>query len=135
MKKITTTLLVILSAIILFAQTPQAFKYQALVRDNAGEILTNQNVSFQISILEGSTTGTIAYLETHDTITNEFGLVNLEIGNGSAVSGVFADIDWGGDSFFLQVELDKNGGDNYQLMGTSQLLSVPYSIISWRFRL
>ncbi len=32
MKKITLILLAVLSAVILFAQTPQAFKYQAVVR-------------------------------------------------------------------------------------------------------
>ncbi|MBC8487186.1 MAG: hypothetical protein H8D45_14250, partial [Bacteroidetes bacterium] len=40
------------------------------------------------------------------------------------------DIDWGGDSYFLQIEMDATGGTNYQLMGTSQLLSVPYSLYS-----
>ena len=79
MKKITTILMAIMSAIMLFAQTPQAFKYQALVRDNVGNILEDQNVSFQISILEGSASGTSVYVETHSEMTNEFGLVNLEI--------------------------------------------------------
>ena len=130
MKKITLTFAIILMAIIVIAQPPQKFKYQAVVRDNGGNILSNQNVSFQISILEGSIGGIAVFVETHDTITNEFGLVNLEIGNGGVVSGVFADIDWGGDSYFLQVEMDENGGVSYQLMGTSQLLSVPYSLYS-----
>jgi len=130
MKKITLTLVIITIAITVFAQSPQAFKYQTVVRDNAGDILDNQNVSFQISILEGSTLGTAVYIETHDTTTNEQGLVSLEIGNGDVVSGVFAEIDWGGDGYFLQVELDEIGGDNYQLMGTSQLLAVPYSLYS-----
>ncbi len=94
MKKITSTLLAVLSAILLFAQAPQAFKYQAVARDITGNILDSTNVSFRISILEGSTSGITVYAETHDTITNSLGLVNLQIGNGSVVSGVFEDIDW-----------------------------------------
>ena len=74
MKKITLTLLAVLSALILFAQVPQSFKYQAVVRDNAGEILANQNVSFKIVILKDSINGAAAYREIHDTITNEFWL-------------------------------------------------------------
>ena len=131
MKKLTITLtMVIVVTITAIAQAPQAFRYQAVARDNAGNVLVNQNVSFQISILEGSTSWAAVYVETHDTITNEFGLVNLEIGNGAVVSGVFEEIDWGNGPYFLQIEMDENGLSNYQLMGTSQLLSVPYSLYS-----
>jgi len=130
MKKITLSLVMITIAITVLAQAPQAFKYQAVARDNAGSLLVSQDVSFRISILEGSTTGTAVYVETHDTITNEQGLVSLEIGNGEIVTGVFADINWGEYSYFLQVEMDEEGESNYLLMGTSQLLSVPYSLYS-----
>ncbi len=87
MKTLSTTLCVLLCSILLNAQPPQAFKYQAVARDNAGNVLANQNVSFQISILqeESSTSTIVVYTETHDKTTNEFGLVNLEIGNGAAV--------------------------------------------------
>jgi len=130
MKKINLTMVMIIIAITVLAQTPQAFKYQAVARDNSGNVLSNQNVSFQISILQGSAGGTSVYAETHIAMTNEFGLVNLEIGNGAVVTGVFADIDWGGNIYFLQIEMDETGGTTYQLMGTSQLLSVPYSLYS-----
>ena len=128
MKKITLSLVMITIAITVLAQTPQAFKYQAVARDNAGNVLANQNVSFQISILEGSTSGAAVYVETHDTITNEFGLVNLEIGNGTPIIGTFTVIDWAGNLKFLEVEIDPAGGSNYTSMGTSQLLSVPYAL-------
>ena len=110
MKKLTFILtMVIAVTITAIAQSPQAFKYQAVARDATGEILSSHNVSFQISILQGSTTGTAVYVETFNPITNEFGLVNLEIGNGSVVSGVFADIEWGRDSYFLQIKMDESG--------------------------
>jgi len=128
MKKITLTFAIILTAISLIAQPPQAFKYQAVVRDNAGNILANQNVSFRINILQGSATGTAVYVEAHDTVTNQFGLINLEIGNGNVISGAFSDINWSTNIYFLQIELDETGGANYQQMGTSQLLSVPFAL-------
>ena len=125
MKKITHSLVMITIAITVLAQAPQALKYQAVARDNGGNILANQNVSFQISILQGSAGGTSVFVETHTATTNDFGLVNFEVGNGVLVSGDFSTIGWGDDTYFLQIEMDENGGTNYQLMGTSQLLSVP----------
>ena len=119
----------LLIATMITAQSaPDAFKYQAVARDASGVVIGNQSVSFQISILEGSVSGTSVYSETHDANTNSFGLVNLEIGNGTATSGDFSGIDWSADSYFLQVEMDAAGGTNFQLMGTSQLMSVPYAL-------
>jgi hypothetical protein len=130
MKKFTLTLLTFVSVIMLFAQSPQAFKYQAVARDNTGNILNNQLVSFRISVLQGSATGTSVFSETHQAVTDDFGLTNLEIGNGTLVSGNFTTINWAVDSYFLKVELDATGGSSYQLMGASQLLSVPYALFA-----
>lgn len=109
------------------AQVPTAFKYQAVARDAAGVLIINTEVAFQISLLQGGPLGTIVYTEKHDTTSNDYGLVNLEIGNGIAVIGDFSTIDWSLGDYFLQIEMDKTGGTNYTLMGTSQLLSVPYA--------
>ena len=111
-----------------YSQAPQAFKYQAVARDNAGEILENQSVSFRISVLQGSASGSSVYTETHSGTTNSFGLINLQIGSGTVSSGTFSTIPWGSNSHFVQISMDETGGSNYQLMGTSQLLSVPYAI-------
>nr|MBC8488244.1 hypothetical protein [Bacteroidota bacterium] len=130
MKKLTLTLSFILVVLALVAQVPQAFKYQAVVRDNSGEILTNQSVSFRIGIHDGSAGGTIVYQETHTILTNEFGLANLEIGNGTPVTGDFSTINWAINNKFLEIELDPAGGSSYVSMGTTQLLSVPYALYS-----
>jgi hypothetical protein len=73
-----------------YAQVPEKMKYQAVARDNAGNILSNQLISFRISILQGSSSGTSVYSETHQLTTNDFGLANLNIGNGTIVSGSFS---------------------------------------------
>jgi hypothetical protein len=129
------TILVIFTFFILCinasAQIPQSFRYQAVARDNSGNLLSNQAVSFRISILSGSVSGAAAYTETHTNLsTNAFGLVELEIGKGNQVTGTFSDINWGSNSYFVQVEIDPAGGTSYQELSTSQLLSVPYALYS-----
>ena len=112
----------------LLGQSPQAFKYQAVARDAAGEVIQNQNVSFLVSILQGSANGTVVYSEIQAATTNDYGLVSLEIGNGVPLSGNFTTIDWGTGSYFMKVEMDENGGNNFTWMGTTQLMSVPYAL-------
>lgn len=129
MKKITLLVVIITITLGLFAQPPQAFKYQAVVRDIDGSILNNQLVSFQISILQGSSTGLSVYTETHQIITNDIGVANLEIGSGSTTDD-FTSIDWSTGLYFLKVDMDASGNSNYQWIGTSQLLSVPYALYS-----
>ncbi|HSO85513.1 MAG TPA: hypothetical protein VLQ91_03105 [Draconibacterium sp.] len=111
------------------AQAPQSFRYQAVARDNSGNVLANQNVSFRISILGGSISGTVVYSETHSGLsTNAFSLVELEIGKGTPVTGTFSAINWGSNSYFVKIEMDPEGGTAYQELSTSQLLSVPYAL-------
>jgi hypothetical protein len=132
MKKIILSCLAVISVILSYAQTPQAFKYQAVVRDNSGEILQNQTVGIRISIHDASVGGTIIYQETFNQTTNEFGLINLEIGNGTPNIGTFTGIDWSINSKFLEIEIDPSGGNTYVSIGTSELLSVPYALYSER---
>ena len=112
-----------------YGQSPDAFKYQAIARNNSGEPLVNQNVSFFIRILKGSESGTEVYAESHTATTNAFGLVNLELGKGSVVgSNSFPDIEWGSGSYFVEISLDPSGGTSYQALGISPLLAVPYAM-------
>ncbi|MBC7774162.1 MAG: hypothetical protein H7246_01885, partial [Phycisphaerae bacterium] len=106
------------------AQAPQAFKYQAVVRNAAGQLLANQNVGLKIDLLGPDT----LYSETHTATTSGFGLVNLEIGRGTLVSGNFIQIAWGQQPIYVLLSLDASGGTNYQYMGGSELLSVPYAL-------
>ena len=111
-----------------YAQNPNAFQYQAVVRDATGNVLSSDTISLKFSILSGSVTGTTVYSETHNDTTNQFGLISIQIGNGTVIIGNFNLIDWGNNIFFLKVEIDVNAGTNYQEMGTSQLLAVPYAL-------
>ncbi len=127
MKKLLTLLIFGLS-ITAFAQSPDAFNYQAVVRDAGGNILTNQNVGFRIAILQGSQTGTIVYQESHALTTNGFGLANMVVGTGTVLNGNFSTIDWSNGPYFVQTAIDPAGGTSYAVMGTAQLVSVPYAL-------
>lgn len=118
----------LLLATALCAQAPQRLSYQAVVRNAADALVTNAPVGMRVSILQGSANGTPVYVETHNGITNDNGLLTVEVGGGAAVSGSFASINWGTGSYWLRTEADPNGGTSYTITGTSQLLSVPYAL-------
>ncbi|PKP41968.1 MAG: hypothetical protein CVT96_06350 [Bacteroidetes bacterium HGW-Bacteroidetes-13] len=129
MKKIYVLfILSVLFVINTFAQTPEKFNYQAIIRNSSGLILANQGIGIQISILKGSNGGIAVYAETQNPITNANGLISIEIGSGTLVSGDFASIDWAADTYFIKTEIDTAGGTNYTITGTSQLMSVPYAL-------
>jgi hypothetical protein len=130
MKKSLFIIISLLLSFHLFSQTPESFKYQAVIRSNDGTVIADQTIGIQIEILQGSETGTPVYTETHSPTTNQFGLITLNIGEGIIISGVFADIDWGSDSFWVKISVDVTGGTSYTETGTSQLLSVPYALHS-----
>ncbi|MCH2195362.1 DUF1566 domain-containing protein [Kordia sp.] len=128
MNKLYTLLAFILLATTTWAQSPEKMSYQAVVRDSGDNLVSNQAVGMQISILQGSAAGTAVYVETHTPTTNVNGLVTLQIGTGTVVSGDISTIDWATDTYFIKTEIDPEGGSNYTIIGTSQLLSVPYAL-------
>jgi uncharacterized protein (TIGR02145 family) len=128
MKKLFTILAVALLAVSVFAQAPEKMTYQAVVRDADDNLLQELLVGMQISILQGSDTGAAVFVERHFPTTNYNGLVTIEIGDGTLVSGSFTDINWADGPYFIKTETDLNGGTDYTLTGTNQLLSVPYAL-------
>lgn len=130
MKQILTFFATIAFTATLLAQSPQKFSYQAVIRDAENNLVTNQAVGMQISILQASATGTAVYVETQAPAANANGLVSIEIGSGTLESGDFGTINWAEGPFFIKTETDPAGGTNYSITGTSQLLSVPYALYS-----
>jgi hypothetical protein len=109
-----------------YGQAPQAFNYQSIVRNTFGDPMVNKDIIVRATIHDGSANGTSVYQEIHDITTSQFGLINIEIGNGSMVNGVFSAINWAVNSKWIEIEADFGSG--YIVMGTSQLLSVPYAL-------
>lgn len=127
MKTTLLTLIALAITVFSYGQAPEAFKYQAVVRDAGGAILTNQAVGFQLGLLQGSPSGTAVYSETFTPTTNNYGLVNIEIGTGTTVDD-FTAIDWANGPYYIETAVDVTGGTSYSVLGTSQLLSVPYAL-------
>jgi len=114
----------------LLAQSPEKMSYQAVVRNTSQQLVMNQNVGLQISILLNSPTGTALYVERHTVNTNANGLLSIEIGAGTVQTGSMSGIDWSDGTYYLKAEIDPSGGTSYSISGTSQLLSVPYALHS-----
>ena len=113
-----------------FAQAPDAMSYQAVVRDATGTLISNKAIGVKMSVLKTSASGTVVYEETFTPkpVTNSNGLMTLEIGKGTPLTGTFSGIDWSAGPFFVKSEIDPAGGTTYSVVSTSQLLSVPYAL-------
>jgi uncharacterized protein (TIGR02145 family) len=110
------------------AQAPQKINFQSILRNSSGEVVGNKSVSLKITMLSGLINGSSVYSETHAKTTDASGLISLQIGNGTVISGIFANINWGGASHFIKLEVDFSGGSNYVVLGTQELMSVPYAL-------
>ena len=135
MKKMLLPVLgLFLFSISLSAQAPQAVCYQAIAKDNQGADLIGQDISIRASIVRGNPTGVVEWEEIHTPTTDQFGLFTLNIGEGSntgnGAQADFADIDWGNGVYWLRIEMDPFGGMNFDLMGATRIISVPYAIHS-----
>ena len=113
-----------------FAQAPQKMSYQAVIRDNNNALITSKPVGMRISIIQGSVFGAAVYVETQTPSTNANGLVSLEIGTGTVITGTFASINWAAGPYFIKTETDPTGGTVYTISGTNELMSVPYALFS-----
>jgi hypothetical protein len=105
------------------AQTPQGFSYQAILHNTEGDVLAVKQVGLRVSIISNSTP---VCVEEFSTTTNRFGMVVLALGSVNPAD--FASIDWSTGTFYIKIELDPNGGTSYSDMGTTQILSVPFSL-------
>jgi hypothetical protein len=128
MKKSYFILVALLITAITFAQAPEGFNYQALARDSAGDIIVNTTIAVKFDLRETTVAGSIIYTETHNPTTNENGVFNLVVGQGTTIFGVFNTIDWSTDAHFLEVSIDPANGIAFTSLGTTQLLSVPYAL-------
>jgi Chaperone of endosialidase len=130
MKQLFTLLwcLLVMSTSALMAQTvPQSFNYQSVIRNNNGTAYASQSVNLLFTIRSGSANGTIIYTEKHSTNTNEFGLINVAIGQGTALGNTFDAINWGGGPKYLSVSLE-TAPNVFDEIGSTELLSVPFAL-------
>jgi hypothetical protein len=121
--------LLFVTATFLAAAQPQKVNYQAVALTAGGQTVKNQVIKLRLSIVDSSATGTVLYTETHQPTTDGAGQFSVFLGGGTSTLGTFSSISWSnGKDKFLKAEADVTGGTNFVLMGTSQIVSVPYAI-------
>lgn len=106
----------------------QGINYQAVVRNESGNLLADKAIAIKIALLDSAVSGSVLYEEVHFVNTDAFGQLNLVIGQGDSLVGNFGGVDWSGGARFLKVSVDRTGDNNFIEMGTTQLLSVPYAL-------
>ena len=112
------------------AQVPQAFSFQSIVVDSAGEPVSDQLIGVRVDILDGSLTGDVVYSETHQPTTSMSGIYSINIGQGTTTQGNFSQIPWNSGDKYISLSQDIDGGTNYVFAGANQLLSVPYALVA-----
>jgi uncharacterized protein (TIGR02145 family) len=127
MKKTSLLILGLILSAITFAQGPNKMSFQTVLRNSQGKLVLNKSIGVRLSILQSTSTGTAVYVETHTKSSNANGLLTLEVGSGSVATGTFSTIDWSQGPYFLQTEMDVNGGANYTISGVTEFVSVPYA--------
>jgi len=128
MRKIILLVLTVFTVPNIWSQSPEKMSYQAVIRDSDNTLITDAVVGTQISILQGSANGVVVYEEEHSIMTNGNGLLSLEIGTGTPLNGSFTTIDWSNGPYYIRTATDPMGGNNYAIVSTSQMLSVPYAL-------
>ncbi len=131
MKQFFSLLILLLFTVAVWAQAPQAINYQGVARNASGVAYAGQQINVRLSIRTGIPDGTVEYSETRSVTTNQFGLFNVQIGStgASVIQGNFTVINWSEGSKFLQTEISVNG-QPYTNLGTTQMMSVPFSLHS-----
>ncbi len=128
MKFALSLLLFVTITLNVFSQSPEKMSYQAIIRAKDNSLVINSKISLRIIVHQSTITGPNAYQETHLITTNNNGLVSLEIGTGTNVTGKFSTIAWEKGPYFIETQVDVTGGTNYNITGVTQLLSVPYAL-------
>ena len=112
------------------AQAPQKMSYQSVIRDASNALVVNHVVRIKLSVLQGTSLGPVVFSEVHLVQTNVNGLASVQIGGGANISGSIGGINWDDGPYFIKTETDPSGGTSYTVVGTSELLSVPYALYS-----
>ena len=114
-------LAMLLTSVASFAQAPPKFNYQGVARDAAGNPIASQAIGLRISVLDGSSTGSVVFSETQTPLTNAYGLFSIAIGTGTPISGSIGAVNWASGDKYVKIDMDPNGGSAYSNLTTTQL--------------
>lgn len=137
MKTICTSIILMLLATALFAQlpqVPQGFTYQAVARNAAGVVIANQAMQVKIGITSDAAGTVYVWEEQHSVTSNDLGIITLIVGSPTAQKlqgvGTFSAINWSASPLYIKTSVNYTG--SWLELGTTQLWSVPYSMLSSR---
>ena len=131
LRNLFLTVALAFTAIAASAQT-DGFSYQAVVRDNKGELVSNKSVGLRLTIAD-SNGSKVMYSETQKARTNAYGVLSVTIGNGTPENGgKLSNVDWAGGQAWLHVGIDVDGGSNYVNLGATKIQAVPVALYAAR---
>ncbi len=115
-----------------WTQSSNCFNWQGVIRDGSGKTIENKQVSLELLLIQDTTTtgkgeGPVVYYESHDAVTNPFGLINLQVGCGKPLFGNFNNLDWGARKYWLSIRANVDG-KGLTNIGKSPILPVPMSV-------
>ena len=107
------------------AFSQDGYNFQTVLSDGNGQTINNTELRFRVSFLYDSPdSNEVAFSEEHQTSTNEFGLVNIIIGQGELPTGDLNIVDYS-RTIFIKEEYDLGGG--FTVKGFSKMMEVPVS--------
>ena len=115
------------------SQVPQGFNYQAVARDETGAEIINTLLPVRIGILSSVQPDVVVWEEEHQVLTSNYGIINIVIGDAGAVNtggsvASFSEINWLSQALFVRTQVYYL--DTWNDLGSAQLWSVPYSMVS-----
>jgi hypothetical protein len=132
MKRAVISILLGLMYVMVNAQVPQGFNYQAIARDGSGNPIANTTMIVRIGIVSDTLSNIPVWVEDHSgKKTNSFGLFSLVIGSGIKKDGSapsFADISWTAVPLYIRTWIYYQ--NSWENMGAAKLWSVPYSLVA-----
>ena len=108
---------------------PKGMNYQAVARNSQGKLLSHEKIRLKIYLFAQQNTERInRYSEFHEVVTNELGIFNLVIGEGTRDLGEFGLIPWNRENIWMEVALTDKSQSSFRTISNSKLLAVPYAI-------
>ncbi len=131
MKKIELLLIALLATMVVSAQIPSAFNFQAVLRDAKGDLYQNKIVALDFILLEDNLTP--IYLTSLSTTSDSLGLIQISIPKyeplamSDPLSKVLPSVT---GTLWMQVKAYLPEVGEYIEFPSQQVVSVPYSMMS-----